>query len=74
MPQLPMGRARELIAALERLGFVAHRQQGSHLVLKHSVTGKRAVVPVHGGDLPRPLLRRILKEAGVSDEQFRSRL
>ena len=70
MPQLPILRVRALIAALERDGFAVHRQHGSHMVMKHKVTAARAVVPVHVGDVPRPLLRKILREAGISEEQF----
>ena len=35
MSRLPSVRPRELVAALERAGFVRHHQKGSHLYLWH---------------------------------------
>jgi predicted RNA binding protein YcfA (HicA-like mRNA interferase family) len=32
------------------------------------------VVPMHPGDFPRPLLSAILKQAGISVEEFRELL
>ena len=65
-----MATARELIGFLKRNGFIEKRQSGSHLVLKHPRTGRRTVVPVRAGDLPKGLLHRILKVAGFSLDEF----
>ena len=37
----------ELARRLERLGFERDRQEGSHIQLKHAVTGKKVTVPAH---------------------------
>jgi len=66
MSRLPTLRPRELVAALQRAGFVPRRQAGSHLTLKHP-DGRRAVVPIHNNDLKRSTLHFILSEAGLSE-------
>lgn len=68
--RLPQVRPRELIRALERLGFVIRRQTGSHAILKHPETKKIITVPVHAEDIKRGLLFGILKQAGVSRQEF----
>ncbi|MDE1819993.1 MAG: type II toxin-antitoxin system HicA family toxin [Euryarchaeota archaeon] len=62
--------ARKVIRALERLGFVQDHQRGSHLHLKHP-DGRIVTVPVHPGeDLRKGTLRAIIRDAGVSVEEF----
>jgi predicted RNA binding protein YcfA (HicA-like mRNA interferase family) len=70
MPSLPMLRADEIIRALERAGFQAVRQRGSHVRLKHD-DGRVVTVPVHSGqDIGRGLLRKILRDAELTPEEF----
>ncbi len=71
MSKLPVVKDRELIRALEKLGFFIHRQQGSsHLVMKHP-DGRRAVIAIHPGrDIPSGTLRGILRDIEVSVEQL----
>lgn len=71
MPELPQVNAREIGAALGRLGFEYKRQRGGHAIHKHAGTGRRAVVPTHGGrDIAPGTLRAILQEAGITTEEF----
>ena len=71
MGRLPSLTARKVVRALKRAGFVPDRQKGSHLVLIHSETKVRTVVPVHPGRaLKEPLLRAIIREANLSVEEF----
>lgn len=73
--KLPRLNARAIINALQHLGFEVQRQSGSHVILKHSLTGMRAVVPEHGGrDIPVGSLAHILKEAGVNAAEFIAKL
>jgi predicted RNA binding protein YcfA (HicA-like mRNA interferase family) len=75
MPKLPRVSGADVIRALGRLGFKKVRQRGSHVVLKRTgadgVTG--CVVPMHP-ELATGTLRGILKQAGVSVEQFNEQL
>ena len=70
MPSLPVLRADEIIRTLERAGFQAVRQRGSHVRLKHA-DGRMVTVPVHGAqDIGRGLLRKILRDAELTPNEF----
>lgn len=68
--KLPSLRPNELVKILKQLGFVEKRQRGSHLILWHEQSRKRAVIPLHPRDIPPGTLRAIIKEAGLSKEEF----
>ena len=62
--------AREVLAKLQRAGFVEVRQSGSHKVLRH-VDGRQTYVAMHPGTLPSGTFHRILKQAGLTEDAFR---
>jgi predicted RNA binding protein YcfA (HicA-like mRNA interferase family) len=74
MTRLPMISARKLIQALERGGFVGDGQKGSHFYLWHSVKKITTCVPMHGGDLKRSLVRAILQQADLNEDELRKLL
>jgi predicted RNA binding protein YcfA (HicA-like mRNA interferase family) len=48
-----------------------HHVKGSHHVLRHSSRPRgRVVVPVHGPYLPAGTLRGIIKQAGLTVDEF----
>ncbi len=62
--------ARQVMAALERAGFQMMRQKGSHVRLRHP-DGRVVTVPDHGGqDIGRGLLRKILRDADLTPDEF----
>lgn len=69
MSKLPQVSGRECIAALQRLGFVAVRQRGSHVTLRRAEPFAQLVVPDHK-QLDRGTLRSILRQADISVEKF----
>jgi predicted RNA binding protein YcfA (HicA-like mRNA interferase family) len=72
MPRLPRLRGREVLAALRRAGFAVSRVKGSHHFLQHP-DGRRTVVPIHSGETIGPgLLNKILKDAEVELEEFKT--
>jgi predicted RNA binding protein YcfA (HicA-like mRNA interferase family) len=71
MTRLPMLSARKMIQALERAGFEADGQKGSHFYLWHPFRKIATAVPVHPGDLRRSLVRAILRQAAMTEEEFR---
>ena len=73
---LPVARARDVIRALERAGFQLQRMSGSHCILAHRDNPARAViVPVHGAkDLKPGTLRSIIRQAGLTVDEFRALL
>jgi len=64
--------AKEVIRTLERLGFAVRRQVGSHVRLVHPERPQAHVtVSVHAGrDLSEGSLASILRQAGVTREEF----
>ncbi len=68
--------AREVIRALERLGFEMRRQSGSHVRLVHRERPEAGVtVSVHAGhDLSDMNIASILRQAGVTRQEFEQAL
>jgi len=75
MPKLPRVSGAEVVRALIRLGFEQVRQRGSHVVLRRAdPNGVRGcVVPIHP-ELATGTLRGVLKQAGISVEEFTEQL
>ena len=70
MGSLPVLKPREAIRILERLGFVQVRQRGSHRQFRHP-DGRQTTVPDHGSrDLSPILLRQIVKDIGLTADDF----
>ena len=70
-PRLPSLTARQVLAALQRAGFFVHHQAGSHATLKHSRDPRlRVTVPVHARDLQRGTLMAIIRQAGMTPDEF----
>ena len=61
--RLPVLSGQQLIDALEKVGWVAVRQRGSHVRLKHDERTIALVVPLHR-ELKRGTLAGILRDAG----------
>jgi predicted RNA binding protein YcfA (HicA-like mRNA interferase family) len=72
MTRLPSIKASEVIRALEKAGFVVVRIKGSHHILIHRHDPARITnVPSHASyDLPRGTLRAIIRQAGLTVEEF----
>ncbi len=63
-------KAKKIIKALSKLGFKIVRKRGSHVVMKHA-DGRLTVVPVHAGEeLGTGLLNKIIKDTGLTKEEF----
>ena len=66
----PVLKPREVIARLERLGFVEVRQRGSHKQFRH-VDGRVTTVPMHAGrDLSPSPLRQIFRDIRMPVAEF----
>ncbi|MBI4248425.1 MAG: type II toxin-antitoxin system HicA family toxin [Elusimicrobia bacterium] len=70
MPKLPICRSREVIAALRRAGFRVDHHTGGHAILYRAGHPNPVTVPVHPRDLKIGTLHRIIKDAGLSKEEF----
>jgi len=74
-PKLPVVSGDQLIRALAKFGYIAVRQKGSHVRLRHSTDALRLpiTVPLHS-EIAFGTLRRILRDAAVTVEQLLSAL
>ncbi|MCL1977202.1 MAG: type II toxin-antitoxin system HicA family toxin [Candidatus Bathyarchaeota archaeon] len=62
--------AKKLIKALTKIDFKIVRTHGSQVILKHP-DGRLTVVPVHAGEeIGSGLLNKIIKDTGLSKEEF----
>lgn len=74
--RLPSLSGHDVIRALAKAGFGVVRIKGSHRILRHRDDPARAtVVPVHGNaDIKRGLLRKIIADARLTADEFKSLL
>jgi len=72
-PKLPVVSGQDLIRALGKFGYVAVRQKGSHVRLRHPSDARRlsVTVPLHS-EIAFGTLRRILRDAGGTVDQLLS--
>jgi predicted RNA binding protein YcfA (HicA-like mRNA interferase family) len=71
MSRLPPLRYREVIELLRAHGFVFDRPaKGSHEIWYNPTTRRRTTVPHHPGTLPLGTLRAIIKQTGLSVDEF----
>jgi predicted RNA binding protein YcfA (HicA-like mRNA interferase family) len=70
-PALPVLKAKDCLRVLLKAGFRIDHRRGSHARLFHSVDRTRKVtIPIHNKDLPPGTLKAILRQAGLSVEEF----
>ncbi len=68
---MPSLTARGLMHFLEKQGFSEVRQAGSHLTIRRESDGRTVTLPTHTDkDIGRGLERHILREAGISVEEY----
>jgi len=69
--ELPALKPRQVVKALESAGYVQWRQKGSHLFMHRASDHRSVTVPVHfRKSLPKGTLHAIVKEAGLTTEEF----
>jgi predicted RNA binding protein YcfA (HicA-like mRNA interferase family) len=66
--KLPLLTGRQVLSALQRLGFVEIHRKGSHLKMEHP-DGRRIVFPYHD-EVDRYTLKGALRDATVPVEDF----
>jgi predicted RNA binding protein YcfA (HicA-like mRNA interferase family) len=71
LPKLPVISGLEAVDALGADGFALDRWKGSHAILWHPQRKRTVSVPVHAGeDLKPGTLRAIIRQAGLTVEEF----
>jgi predicted RNA binding protein YcfA (HicA-like mRNA interferase family) len=70
MSKLPALTGKEVVAALGQAGFSVIRTRSSHHFLRHP-DGRTTVVLVHAGETIGPgLMSKILRDCGLTREEF----
>ncbi|MBZ5563599.1 MAG: type II toxin-antitoxin system HicA family toxin [Acidobacteriia bacterium] len=69
MSKLPRVSGRDCVKALQRIGFVVKRQEGSHIIVRRENPFRQVVVPDHR-ELDRGTLRAIIRHAGLEVDEF----
>ena len=72
--RLPVVTAEQLRRALVRAGWYEVRQTGSHLRLRHDEHPEDVTIAIHAGDIPTGTLRSIIRQIGLTVEEFRELL
>lgn len=71
MGRLAGFRYRDAVQRLKKFGFVFERQTaGSHEIWFNPANGRFTTIPNHPGDLPEGTLRAILRQAGITPDEF----
>jgi predicted RNA binding protein YcfA (HicA-like mRNA interferase family) len=68
MSRLPVCSGADAVKAFRILGYEVDHQTGSHIILRQP-SGRRLTVPNHR-ELAKGTLRSLIREAGITKEQF----
>jgi len=68
MSRLPVCSSADAVKAFRKLAYEVDHQTGSHIILRQP-SGRRLTVPNHR-ELAKGTLRALIREAGVTKEQF----
>ena len=66
--RLPLLSGRQVLAALQRLGFAEVHRRGSHVKMEHA-DGRKIVFPFHD-EVDRYTLKGALQDAGIEADDF----
>lgn len=69
MSRLVPVRPEVMVRILEQMDFRLVRQRGSHAFFRHP-DGRATIVPMHRRDLPQGTIREILRDTGLSLEEY----
>ena len=70
MSKLPPISGRDAIKAFMKIGYMVARQKGSHVRLLHSNAFKKPLTVPDHKVLGKGLLRKLLRDAGISLDDF----
>ena len=74
MSALPVVSGREVVKALDKIGYILDRQRGSHMILRQQTQPhRRLTVPDHT-EVAKGTLRAIIRQAGLTVEEFKNLL
>jgi predicted RNA binding protein YcfA (HicA-like mRNA interferase family) len=68
MSRLPVCSGQQAVRAFQKVGYAVDHQTGSHIILRHPQM-RRLTVPNHR-ELAKGTLRALIREAGLTKEEF----
>ncbi len=74
MSDLPRISGREVVKALKKLGYEKDRQKGSHIVLRQKASPHRRVTVPDHPEVAKGTLRAIIREVGLTVDEFKDLL
>jgi predicted RNA binding protein YcfA (HicA-like mRNA interferase family) len=69
---LPRVSGREVVKALRKIGYNTDRQRGSHIVLRQTAPPHRRITVPDHKEVAKGTLRAIIRQAGLTVEEFNS--
>lgn len=70
MPKLPVVSGIKAVKALSKIGFEVDHQTGSHIILRHKQEPHRRLTIPNHRELAKGTLRAIIRDAGITVEEF----
>jgi predicted RNA binding protein YcfA (HicA-like mRNA interferase family) len=71
---LPRVSGHEVVKALLKVGYEQDRQRGSHIILRQIASPHRRIVVPDHSEAAKGTLRAIIRQAGLTVDEFRSLL
>jgi predicted RNA binding protein YcfA (HicA-like mRNA interferase family) len=71
---LPRVSGREVVKALQKVGYEKDRQRGSHIVLRRTAPPHRRITVPDHKEVARGALRAITRQAGLAVDEFKALL
>lgn len=70
MTRLPQVSGRDVVKALQKLGYMQDCQCGSHIVLRQTMEPHRRITVPDHNPVAKGTLRAIIRQAGLNVEEF----
>lgn len=68
MNKQPVCSGADAVKVFRKIGYEVDHQTGSHIILRHA-SGRRLTIPNHR-ELAKGTLRAIIREAGITKDEF----
>ena len=70
MSKLPQVKPKDLLRAVQKVGFEVRKQRGSHIDLRHP-DSRRTTISIHNKTLGKGILKAILRQTELTVEELR---
>ena len=74
MSELPRISGREVAKALKKIGYEQDRQRGSHIILRQTDSPHRRVTVPDHKEVAKGTMRAIIREVGLTVDEFKGLL